>query len=243
MTSIAWCSSGRLTRDPGAPAPSVRDACPPDGHRGQRAPEGRHGQVGRQAELLRREAVRATRPSLAPVPRQGRAVGIDGRLDWSSWEAQDGSKRSKVEVVADRHPVPRQPRRGRVPEYRRTAAETSSRWRRRRQPDTTTSPTTGADDDIPSRRTDTGQGSRQADRAQAQGRSLRRAGPAEELLLLPREDRRRSTTRTTTSCGGSRPRRARSARAGSPAPAAATRTRSPSRSSGRARWRCCRTSG
>ncbi len=31
---------------------------------------------------------------------KGRRVGIDGRLDWSSWEAQDGSKRSKVEVVA-----------------------------------------------------------------------------------------------------------------------------------------------
>ena len=32
---------------------------------------------------------------------KGRRVGIDGRLDWSSWEAQDGSKRSKVEVVAN----------------------------------------------------------------------------------------------------------------------------------------------
>jgi single-strand DNA-binding protein len=31
---------------------------------------------------------------------KGRRVGIDGRLDWSSWEAQDGSKRSKVEIVA-----------------------------------------------------------------------------------------------------------------------------------------------
>lgn len=31
---------------------------------------------------------------------KGRRVGVDGRLDWSSWEAPDGSKRSKVEVVA-----------------------------------------------------------------------------------------------------------------------------------------------
>ena len=31
---------------------------------------------------------------------KGRRIGIDGRLDWSSWEAQDGGKRSKVEVVA-----------------------------------------------------------------------------------------------------------------------------------------------
>src|SRR5712691_740967 len=32
---------------------------------------------------------------------KGRRVGVDGRLDWSSWEAQDGSRRSKVEVVAN----------------------------------------------------------------------------------------------------------------------------------------------
>jgi single-strand DNA-binding protein len=38
--------------------------------------------------------------SLAQHLSKGRRVGIDGRLDWSSWEAQDGSKRSKVEVVA-----------------------------------------------------------------------------------------------------------------------------------------------
>jgi single-strand DNA-binding protein len=31
---------------------------------------------------------------------KGRRIGVDGRLDWSSWEAQAGGKRSKVEVVA-----------------------------------------------------------------------------------------------------------------------------------------------
>jgi single-strand DNA-binding protein len=31
---------------------------------------------------------------------KGRRIGVDGRLDWSSWEAQDGGKRSKVEIVA-----------------------------------------------------------------------------------------------------------------------------------------------
>ncbi len=38
--------------------------------------------------------------SLAQHLAKGRRIGVDGRLDWSSWEAQDGSKRSKVEVVA-----------------------------------------------------------------------------------------------------------------------------------------------
>jgi single-strand DNA-binding protein len=32
---------------------------------------------------------------------KGSQVSIDGRLDQRSWEAQDGSKRSKVEIVAE----------------------------------------------------------------------------------------------------------------------------------------------
>jgi single-strand DNA-binding protein len=32
---------------------------------------------------------------------KGRPVGIDGRLEWREWEAQDGSKRQAVEVIAD----------------------------------------------------------------------------------------------------------------------------------------------
>jgi len=43
---------------------------------------------GNQAEMLSQHLAK------------GRRIGVDGRLDWSSWEAQDGGKRSKVEVVA-----------------------------------------------------------------------------------------------------------------------------------------------
>src|ERR671937_1490707 len=32
---------------------------------------------------------------------KGRPVGVDGRLDWREWEAQDGSKRQAVQVIAD----------------------------------------------------------------------------------------------------------------------------------------------
>ncbi len=32
---------------------------------------------------------------------KGTKVAVEGRLRWSQWEAQDGSKRSKLEVVAD----------------------------------------------------------------------------------------------------------------------------------------------
>lgn len=32
---------------------------------------------------------------------KGRRVAIDGRLDWREWEADDGSKRQTVEIVAE----------------------------------------------------------------------------------------------------------------------------------------------
>ena len=32
---------------------------------------------------------------------KGRPVAVDGRLDWREWEAQDGTKRQAVEVIAD----------------------------------------------------------------------------------------------------------------------------------------------
>ena len=32
---------------------------------------------------------------------KGRRVGIDGRLSWREWEAQDGGKRQSVEVIAN----------------------------------------------------------------------------------------------------------------------------------------------
>lgn len=39
--------------------------------------------------------------SCAQYLSKGRQVAIDGRLSFRSWEAQDGSKRSKVEVIAN----------------------------------------------------------------------------------------------------------------------------------------------
>jgi single-strand DNA-binding protein len=32
---------------------------------------------------------------------KGRPVAIDGRLNWREWEAQDGSKRQAVDIIAD----------------------------------------------------------------------------------------------------------------------------------------------
>ena len=32
---------------------------------------------------------------------KGRRIGVDGRLSWREWQAQDGSKRQNVEVIAN----------------------------------------------------------------------------------------------------------------------------------------------
>ena len=32
---------------------------------------------------------------------KGRPVALDGRLEWREWEAQDGTKRQAVEIIAD----------------------------------------------------------------------------------------------------------------------------------------------
>jgi single-strand DNA-binding protein len=32
---------------------------------------------------------------------KGRPVAVDGRLNWREWEAQDGSKRQSVDIIAD----------------------------------------------------------------------------------------------------------------------------------------------
>ncbi|MBX5474157.1 MAG: single-stranded DNA-binding protein [Thermoleophilia bacterium] len=39
--------------------------------------------------------------SCAQYLAKGRSVAIDGRLDWREWQAQDGSKREAVEIVAE----------------------------------------------------------------------------------------------------------------------------------------------
>jgi len=43
----------------------------------------------------------AQAPTLARSLAKGSRIAVDGRLEWSSWEVQDGTKRSKVEVVAN----------------------------------------------------------------------------------------------------------------------------------------------
>jgi single-strand DNA-binding protein len=39
--------------------------------------------------------------SCAQFLSKGRPVAVDGRLDWREWDAQDGTKRQAVEIIAD----------------------------------------------------------------------------------------------------------------------------------------------
>ena len=39
--------------------------------------------------------------SCAQYLAKGRPVAVDGRLDWREWDAQDGTKRQAVEIIAD----------------------------------------------------------------------------------------------------------------------------------------------
>ena len=39
--------------------------------------------------------------SCAQYLAKGRPIGVDGRLDWREWEAQDGTKRQAVEIIAE----------------------------------------------------------------------------------------------------------------------------------------------
>ena len=144
MTSIASRSSGRLTRDPELkhlPSGSAvlgAEVSPSTAASGRRS-----GQwvdkpnffdvkvFGNQAEMLSQHLAK------------GRRIGVDGRLDWSSWESPDGGKRSKVEVDRSERAVPRQPRRQRG---RRLSSCRRARRRRAAAADFAPSP---ADDDIP----------------------------------------------------------------------------------------------
>jgi single-strand DNA-binding protein len=92
---------GRLTRDPelrhsgaGDPICSIRLAVSSrardeSGNWGDRSNYFDVTVFGRQAETA------------STYLAKGRRIGVDGRLSWREWQAQDGSKRQSVEVIAN----------------------------------------------------------------------------------------------------------------------------------------------
>ena len=92
---------GRLTRDPelrhtqgGDPVCSIRLAVSSrsrdeSGDWGDRSNYFDITVFGRQAETA------------STYLAKGRRIGVDGRLSWREWQAQDGTKRQNVEVIAN----------------------------------------------------------------------------------------------------------------------------------------------
>jgi single-strand DNA-binding protein len=90
---------GRLTRDPevrytSGGMPIVNLGLAVNGRQ-----KDANGNWGEKANFFDVKMFGERYERLAQHLEKGRRVGIDGRLEWSSWEA-DGQKRSKVEIVA-----------------------------------------------------------------------------------------------------------------------------------------------
>ena len=79
--------------------------------------------------------------SCAQFLSKGRPVAIDGRLDWREWDAQDGTKRQAVEIIADNVQFLGSREGGEQPQYVPAAATAAAA-----DADFTAS---AADDDIP----------------------------------------------------------------------------------------------
>ena len=87
---------------PRAPLNAERDLGLQASRGRQQPPQGRlDRRVGRQAQLLRRHRLGRAGRELRQLPLEGPAGGRRGRLDWREWEAQDGSKRQAVEIIAN----------------------------------------------------------------------------------------------------------------------------------------------
>jgi single-strand DNA-binding protein len=93
--------TGNLTRDPelrstsgGTPVCSLRIAT-------NTRRKDANGEWGDKANYLSVTVFGAQGENCARFLSKGRPVAIDGRLEWREWQAQDGSKRESVEIVAD----------------------------------------------------------------------------------------------------------------------------------------------
>ena len=92
---------GRLTRDPelrhlpsGDPLASMRVAVN-SRHRDE------SGNWGDKANFFDVTVFGRQADTVTQYMSKGRRIGVDGRLSWREWQAQDGTKRQSVEVIAN----------------------------------------------------------------------------------------------------------------------------------------------
>ena len=93
---------GNLTRDPelsylanGTPLAKLGLAC-------NRRYKGKDGQWTEEANFIDVDAWRQTAEFCAKYLRKGGRIFVEGSLRYHQWDAQDGTKRSKLSVTADR---------------------------------------------------------------------------------------------------------------------------------------------
>jgi single-strand DNA-binding protein len=93
---------GNLTRDPELrTTPSGTSVCKLRLAVNERTKDAATGQWGDRANYFDVTVWGNQGESCAQYLAKGRPVAVDGRLQWREWDAQDGTKRQAVEIVAD----------------------------------------------------------------------------------------------------------------------------------------------
>lgn len=94
--------TGNLTRDPELRAlPSGTSVCELRIACNMRRKNGSTGEWEDRPNYFNIKVWGAQGENAARYLAKGRPVAIDGRLEWREWEAQDGSKRQAIDIIAD----------------------------------------------------------------------------------------------------------------------------------------------
>ena len=94
--------TGNLTRDPELRSlPSGMSVCSLRIASNTRRKDNSTGEWGDKPNYFSVTVWGAQGENCARFLTKGRPVCIDGRLEWREWQAQDGSKRESIEIVAD----------------------------------------------------------------------------------------------------------------------------------------------
>jgi single-strand DNA-binding protein len=94
--------TGNLTRDPELRStPGGTSVCSLRVAVNSRRKDGESGQWVDKPNYFDVTVWGAQGENCAQYLSKGRPVAVDGRLNWREWEAQDGSKRQAVDIIAD----------------------------------------------------------------------------------------------------------------------------------------------
>jgi single-strand DNA-binding protein len=96
------CITGNLTKDPELRStPSGTSVCKLRVAVNSRRKDGQSGEWVDKPNYFDVTVWGAQGENCANYLSKGRPVAVDGRLDWREWEAQDGSKRQSIEIIAN----------------------------------------------------------------------------------------------------------------------------------------------